>query len=203
MRILVIASIGVLLMTNASPLQADPSSIREPSLQDVLLEDQRSRLQLARIWVFSDTALVAILHPRSDDGLWRDQMPLEEYPPWYPPSIPAFHWRDASDASRRVLRRSTVILVLRHDDGTSCTVNELDGERILTESNQQQILTAFEMPCVQIWNHLESAVPEVVRLEAQGYLATPLPARDSSPESSLPAPLEDEEETCPSSGSTE
>ena len=69
-------------------------------------------------------------------------------------------------------------MLLREQDGKTCVVNELTGERIFREKAPQQDATAVEMPCERIWSQFETLVhlSDEAKAEISQLLKTP-PAR--------------------------
>lgn len=130
-----------------------------------------SRLNDGHTWTYGSIAITAVLYPRRHD------VRLSEVPkgvvPWRPVAISRFDWKKSPEA-QEVIERSTIILVLRAEDGTTCVVNRLPGERIYKETLREQDVTAVELPCAEIWERgLLPEMPADARQQLTEYLKTP------------------------------
>jgi hypothetical protein len=76
---------------------------------------------------------------------------------------------------RTDIRESRFVLILREQDGKTCMVNSLTGERIFREGPSAQSASAIEMPCQEIWKQVPEldVVPEQAQAEITELLKTP------------------------------
>src|ERR1700674_1896986 len=68
---------------------------------------------------------------------------------------------------QKVIRESRFLLILREQDGKTCMINSLTGERILKEGPDAQSVSKVERPCQDVWMQVRELdiVPEAARVE--------------------------------------
>ena len=116
-----------------------------------------SRLIDGYVWTVGNAVLVIQLYPAPMD--WRE----EDHPAEFPKHIAsvgpvrAQHLRDPSLIGRveSILRKSDIILLLREQDGKSCILNELHGQRIYEQNGHMQDSTAVRYDSITYQQVLE------------------------------------------------
>jgi hypothetical protein len=124
----------------------------------------------ANIWVRKQAAVVVVLYPRGD-GLCGSDFPNHDA---VGPAAVFQTSMPSETPFEKELRKSTVTLVFRREDGKTCRVNALSGGRLYDQNLDAQDVTAEEILC--------QALDEKVQLrefsaedikEIKKYLATP------------------------------
>lgn len=136
-----------------------------------------SRMIDGYVWTVGNAVLVIQLYPAPMD--WRE----EDHPPGFQKHIAsvgpvrAQHLRDPSLIGKveSILRKSDIVLLLREQDGKSCILNELHGQRIYEQNGHMQDSTAVHVPCDQIWDRPEvpPELSDADRLMINELLRTP------------------------------
>lgn len=148
----------------------------DTELRWALAQIKVSRLIDGYIWTVGSVALVIQIYPAPMD--WRE----EDHPPGFPIHIAsvgpvrAQHLHDPGLIKKvePILRKSVFILLLREQDGKSCILNELSGQRIYAQNGRAQDTTAAHLPCEQIWDRPEMPeLSEADRLKISELLRTP------------------------------
>lgn len=147
----------------------------ETALRRILSHIQESTIVDGGLWTYRDMAVVVQLHPSPLDFRAED-VPFSGQVPWRPAWILGWQIREQlTKSEQEVFAVSRVTMIHREQDGLTCVVNELTGERIFKEKASQQNATAVEMPCERIWSQFETMVqlPEEFRREISQLLKTP------------------------------
>src|SRR5258708_4870525 len=119
---------------------------------------------------YGDMAVVVQLYPPPTD-LRREDLPSGKVP-WRPAWVAGWYLSKPPEI-REVIEKGEFALVLREQDGETCLVNPLSGNRILHETARQQDTTAVELPCAEIWEKLGSlGLAEGAQSEVAKYLRT-------------------------------
>jgi hypothetical protein len=145
----------------------------EPTpLQDALSKIKESRLIEGYVWTYADLEVLVQLYPAPMDFRLEDAPPNQ--PPWRYPWVPGSELYEPADA-QKIIRESRFVLILREQDGKTCMVNSLTGERIFKEGPTAQSASAVEIPCQEIWKQVLQldVVPEQARAEITELLKTP------------------------------
>lgn len=148
-------------------------------LQEMLMRLRKSRLVDGHVWTYSNLMVLVQLYPgpmdfRAEDVPFRGQVPWR--PAW---ECGWFVKNQVSKSQQEVFAKSRVTMVLAEEDGTTCVVNELTGERIFREKAGQQDGSAVELPCEKMWSRFETLayLPEDAKAEISLLLKRPLAAR--------------------------
>jgi hypothetical protein len=146
----------------------------EPTrLQTVLSRLKESRLIEGYLWTYADVEVLVQLYPAPIDFRLEDSPPGQA--PWRHPWVGRSDlYREPADA-QKIIRESRFVLILREQDGKTCMVNSLTGERIFKEGPDAQSASAMEIPCEEVWKHVREldVVPERARAEINELLKTP------------------------------
>ena len=145
----------------------------EPTpLQSSLSRLKSSRLIEGHVWTYADLEVLVQLYPAPIDFRLEDSPPGQA--PWRHPWIPRSELYEPVDA-QKVIRESRFVLILREQDGKTCMVNSLTGERIFKEGPDAQSASAMEIPCAEVWRYVLEldVVPEQARVEINQLLKTP------------------------------
>jgi hypothetical protein len=175
-------TLGIAIVILASALGAATAEKRFPSfhgektpLQELLSHLRDSRLVDGYVWTYSDFMVLIQLYPSPMDFRAED-VPFQGRVPWRPAWESGWVVKSQlTSPQQEIFARSRVTMLLREQDGKTCVVNELTGERIFTEKAPQQDATAVEIPCEKIWSQFETLVqlPEPAKSEISRLLKTP------------------------------
>jgi hypothetical protein len=145
----------------------------EPTpLQNALSRIKESRLIEGYVWTYADLEVLVQLYPAPMDFRLEDSPPGQA--PWRHPWVPRSELYEPADA-QKIIRESRFVLILREQDGKTCMVNSLTGERIFREGPSAQSASAIEMPCQEIWKQVREldVVPQQAQAEITELLKTP------------------------------
>ena len=149
---------------------------QETELRWALRQLKFSRLRDGYVWTMGSVAMVIQLYPAPMD--WRE----EDHSPGFPihtasiGPVRARHLYDPSMLKRveTILRKSDIVLLLREQDGKSCILNGLSGQRIFEQGGRAQGATAVHLPCDDVWTRPEMPdVSEGDRVSISELLRTP------------------------------
>jgi hypothetical protein len=147
----------------------------EPTpLQNALSRIKQSRLIDGYVWTYADLEVLVQLYPGPIDYRLEDSP--AGVPPWKYPWVFGGQLQLYEPADvQKIIRESRFVLILREQDGKTCIVNALTGERIFKEGPDAQSASEIEIPCQEIWKQVPEldVVPEQARAEITELLKTP------------------------------
>ena len=113
-----------------------------------IAESGSSRLKLGDSWTYGDSAVIFIPYDEITSVADRDEAP------WSPAWVNNIGLRN--NKGEPAALGADLILVFRHYDATTCTVNKLSGDRIIKESAKEQDRTSEQIACNMVEKRLRN-----------------------------------------------